>query len=287
MIERVRHFIFNRNGATDIDANGSGFAVDLDISIAVPPTATNCTVSCTHATIWNITPNIGPGLSNNKLRITGTIGIPVGNQIFPQAFDITLELGEGIYNIESFNDEVQRQWTSKLYEQYQLQHADTWFDFLPNESNGKVYIQATRFFASQSYDICIFRFDEPAAADLAAILGFTTVVALPRTGYVEAANVAKFNTVDGFVIISPELASRGIPINGRGVGCIARIPIFDASGGSILQYEPVEPIVMSGQHLVGQEITRVSIQLRNQVLQPIIMREDWSIIVAIRFYVPE
>jgi len=284
MDERVRHFVFNRDGVTEIDADGAGFAVDLNNSIAVPKTAINCTVECTNATVWNISPNIGASLNNNLLRVSGVFPTTSGNTIVSNPFNFTMVFTEGIYNIETFNTEVQRQWTQLIYNALGVQHTDDWFDFLPNESSGKVYIQPTRAFAATLIDEVIFHFADPGSCH--AILGFDPVnVNLPRTGYVEGTGIAKFNNVDGFLILCPELAARGIPINGAGVSCIARIPIFEASAGEIIQYAPYIPFRMSGQHLVGQEITRVTFQLRNQLLRPIIMREDWSVVIAIKFLV--
>ena len=285
MTERVRHFIFNRNGAESIDPNGAGFAVDLNTTIAVPINAVNCTVATTHATIWNITPNIGPGLFNNKLRIEGQIAKPVGAGVVPVAFDITMVFQEGIYNVETLNEEMQRQWTSRIYTATTVQHVDQLFELSPNEANGKCILSATRFYGLNSFEFVRFRFDE--SDTISPVVGFTTQFDLPRTGSVEGTQIAKFNTVEGFIIICPELASAGIPINGQGVGAIARVPIFESSAGSILQYEPYEPFVMSGQHLVNNQITRVTFLLRNQNLQPVLMREDWSLVVVIRFSIPE
>lgn len=285
-MERVRHFVFNRNGADQIDANGDGFSVDLNQSISVPSVATNCTVATTHATIWNITPNIGPGLGNNKLRVSGQIPVPVSqNNVVPGVFDFTMEFEEGIYNVETLNEEIQRQWTSGIYTALGIQHADQMFDLTGNESNGRCVITATRFAGLYSYEYIRFWFEEDGS--IAPIVGFTSNVELPRTGAISGEGIARFNTVEGFIIICPELASAGIPINGKGVGAIARIPIFESSAGSILQYEPYEPFVISGQHLVNQEITRVTFLLRNQLLQPVVMREDWSVVISIRFNIPE
>lgn len=279
---RERHFIFERNNADRVSASGSEFSVNMTPPLLVPENAINTEVACTSATVWNSIPNISPTLGNNTLRIRGFI-VPEATPI-PVAFDTVLEFAEGIYNIDHFNDECQRLFGSFATD-FGFSASEIFFEFIPNEASGKVILLPLKNYRESTH-VFEFMFTD-SLPGISKTLGFTVDVELPRTDYVQAAQIAAFNNVDFFLISCPELAGSGIPINGRGNGVIARVPIYNSSANSIIQYEPTEPMVMSGLHLVGRSTALLNFSLTNQTLEPLVMREDFSLIVLIRFLLPE
>lgn len=299
VIKKTRTFFFDRDSSDNVFDNGSGFTVEFEPALFIPADAKNCQLYTTATTIWNVIYNIDN--KNNLLRIEGVLNDlynPAYNAITnpnPGSYDISVDLliPPGIYSAETISGTIWTLYHDALATQknFLIAYEAPWFKFVPDESTGEIVLTGTLEYNKNRFQFgqgIVFRFD--FANSPYEILGFDNVSLLfpqqnsPAISYIRSPNIAVFNNADTIIIQCPELAGNGIPINGQFVGAIARIPIGQGTGGSILQYEPTHPYIMNGVHLVGQEITQVTCRLLLQNGESIQMREDWSFALNIEFY---
>ena len=95
-------------GAQNVSSDGTQFSVQLADPIAIPRDAVACELGVLSASIWNTSPNIGPGLGaggvdNNRFRYT-TSTAPAGT------FNITLPTG--LYSLAAISSYLSSQFVN-------------------------------------------------------------------------------------------------------------------------------------------------------------------------------
>ena len=102
--------------------------------------------------------------------------------------------------------------------------------------------------------------------------------------YKIAPNVAKFNRVENYYIVS-NLLSTGIPQNQISSGILARIPI-DVRNGSLINYNPTNPTRCNATELIGTIRQVLEFRLLDQLLRDVsTFGEDFSFCINIRYYI--
>ena len=265
LIPREHSFIFSSdsdNGADNVSLDGSSFSVVLSTSLQIPKAAMYCYLSVTQANIWNTSPNISSDFANNQFEFTTT---DVGN---PGTH--TLTISDGLYSVAALNGFLSTSFTN-------LSLPANLITLTGDSATGKSVL--TFLTAGDSVDFTI-------NDSVREVLGFSSrisPVAPQIAGYSDYSdNVASFNRVNSYIITS-NIVSNGIPLNGGGGGIIASVPI-DVAPGSQIAYSPDNPISIDASELIGHSKLNLNFQLRDQLrrLTPT-SNETWSVVVSIKY----
>ena len=103
------------------------------------------------------------------------------------------------------------------------------------------------------------------AASIGPVLGFgsVTIVAGVAGENEYSTGPASFNRVDGYYVRS-NIVSGGLPINASTSGIIASIPIL-VGPGSVINYEPTNPIWVDASDFIGRGRQSLSFTLIDQL----------------------
>jgi len=242
--------IFSSATANYNSPNMDRFSVTLNNPISVPREANSCEVALYAANVWNSSPNI----------ITGV------NDIFSYAYSgnpFQATIPEGLYSLPEYNQTI-----SELI-------GPNIFTFSGNTSTQKVQID----FAP------LYQIDFTQPFSQKDILGFNSQVvpvippAFPTT--IIAPNIAGFNNINAF-LITLDMLNDGLPVNATANSILSQVPII-APSNSLIYYEPAAPIYIQCDQIIGKMVGQVNVGITNELGLPIKVREDWSILVNIRF----
>ena len=263
------------DGAANLSSDGSLFQVNLeDGGIQIPKDALNVAVSVESASIWFSTPNIlnvdsldGLLKKNNKFYITGpnTSGAST-------SFVITLP--EGLYDLGLLNDTIKR----LLIVENAAVSAGTLVVFSADAATGRIF--TTFNYAATTIDFTqTDTFEE--------ILGYNAALITPPASYtapknVDATNVARFNTLNSYLIHS-DIVSNGIRFNNTYVQAIAEI-LIDVSPFEQINSQPFNPAKSEANELRGSHRNNITFWLTDQDNRRINTNgEYWSLRMVIRY----
>ena len=256
-------------GAIPVGILGHEFAVQLITPIMIPRAAITATLEVSNCTIWNSSPNISSLIKNNKMYFT------------------------------YLNVDYESTFPDGLYADYDMNAFMNIF-FNKNNLPTNLFV-ITSSTATQKVTI-VFNFmdlkiDFTKPDVCIDVLGFNPEIILgPVTPLISvgddnltpfykiAPNVAKFNRVENYYIVS-NLLSTGIPQNQISSGILARIPI-DVRNGSLINYNPTNPTRCNATELIGTIRQVLKFRLLDQLLRDVsTFGEDFSFCINIRYYI--
>ena len=95
-------------------------------------------------------------------------------------------------------------------------------------------------------------------------------------------NIAKFNRINSYFIRSSMLEN-GMTINNYGGGLIGNVLITEKPGSQI-NYQPVNPITINAENLIGKSIRNISFDLLDDSFRNVDTNgELWSFTVSIKY----
>ena len=256
-------------GAIPVGNLGNEFSVQLITPIMIPRAAITATLEVSNCTIWNSSPNISSLIKNNKMYFT------------------------------YLNVDYESTFPDGLYADYDMNAFMNIF-FNKNNLPTNLFV-ITSSTATQKVTIVFnfmdlkIDFTKPEAC--IDVLGFNPEIILGPVPplisvgddnltpfYKIAPNVAKFNRVENYYLVS-NLLSTGIPQNQISSGILARIPI-DVRNGSLINYNPTNPTRCNATELIGTIRQVLKFRLLDQLLRDVsTFGEDFSFCINIRYYI--
>jgi len=255
------------SGAINISPDGDAFEIVLQDGLQIPKNARSITVQAQESAIWNVTPNIITG-TNDTFYIDGP---DVANVLT----SYTIVISQGQYDLPGLREALLR----GLEAAGAKISPDPLLTLSPNPNTQKVLVT----FNYSNVEIDFTQADTPRD-----ILGFDSAVygpyaSVPTT--IEAPNVAGFNTVNSFLILT-DLVSQGIRYGNRYSSIILQTPIT-AAPGSLINYQPYNPPAVPEPSLAGTSRTSIRFYLRDDSLRAVNTNgEYWSVRLRISWEVP-
>lgn len=262
ILEKEQSYFFSSDttvGATQVQNNGSTFAVALNTPIAIPKGAVDCTIGINSAAIWYVNPNISAALGNNQFRFT-TSQAPAGTY--------TITLQDGLYSLDGLNSTLSNEIVN-------LGLPANLFVISGDDATQSTII--TYSTAGDSIDFTI-------PNSLRNILGFNSLVyTAPSADFnLYSPNPAAFNA-DNSYLISTDLISVGLSINNQSYGILVNVPITAAPGSQII-YSPQNIVWTDASDIIGNQKQFVRFRLTNQSLVPInTVGETWQFTLVIKW----
>ena len=248
-------------GAQNVSSDGTRFSVQLADPIAIPDGALACELGVVTASIWNNSPNIGPGLGppgvdDNNFQYT-TSTAPAGT------YSITLPTG--LYSLAAISSYMSSRFVNNG-------HAANLFSL-----SGQAAATITTLTLGDTA-----RCEQ--AGTIGSILGFPSAAIVSTI-----ANQVSFGTTiatlnrNNTYLISGDLIAGGIPVNSSASGLIATIPIVAVPGEQI-NYTAQNVLWTPARELVGTLKSGFSFWLTNERGEATPTAcETWSFTLIIRF----
>ena len=252
--EQAYYFISKGDAVQPLNNTGSAFKVTMREPIILPE-CEYATLQVNTASVWNTSPNISDLNGNNHFYIEyGASGIK----------DITII--NGLYGVSELNGYLQQKFT-------ELGFPEDLITLTGDSATQKSVISfkyantTIHWNANSCYEVIGFT------------QGTTTTAAAGLNVYGDV--VAEFNRITSY-FIRTNLIMAGIPQNNLNPGIIANIPIT-AAPGSVINFEPFNPVSCSASNLIKNGKQTVEFTLVDQLLRPVIMDEDWSFSIVLKY----
>jgi len=246
----------NLGNNVTLSSDNSRLTVNLDRPVQFSSSSVYTTLEVEQASIYNTSYNISAALGNNQFGYSiATVGQP------------TLTIPDGLYSIETLNDEIVRQivnagnpsTTITMAGNLSTQRAVLTFD---------ANVQANFTVANSCREVVGFNSRLSPLAPVAAV-------------YSESGDtIAAFNNTNNFNILS-NIVSEGIQINNIGRNLIASIPI-SAGVGSIVNYTPFNPSKSVINQYRGKTLQNFYVQIADDSGVALSQNEDWSVLLTFR-----
>ena len=252
-------------GALNVSSDGTQFTVQLSDPLGAPSDAKACHVGVVTGSIWNYSPNIGPGLGpagvdDNKFQYTTSTGTP-------GTYNITFPTGQ--YSIAAISSYLATAFVNNG-------HAANLFVIGGQAATGLSTLTILTLGDTARFE---------AAGSIASILGFpaVAVVAASAGVTVYGTTQAQLNRVNTYLISSPNFIRGGIPTNANTAGLLVAIPIT-AKPGSQINYQAMNVLWTPAPDIVGKSKTNFSFRLTNEAGLPAPTAGDyWSFTIVIRY----
>ncbi|MDH3324119.1 MAG: hypothetical protein OEL89_00610 [Candidatus Peregrinibacteria bacterium] len=255
-------------GAINVSSSKDSFQTLFNPAYTIPKDAQNIYVSVLDATVWWDISNVVTG-TNDKFYVDVDVSTPSGNDPPSGTASYTITLPQGIYDVYSLNDEVNRQIVDAGGESDLI-------NISPNFSSNRTIVY------SPYTNVTV---DFTGANACYGILGFLVTDTLgPETTYptyYTATNKPEFNNVE-YLLLNSDLISSGINYNGTNSQILAKI-IPNATIGSQIQYQPLNPIKISADDLAGMRRDRVRFYITDQGGNSVSTSESWSATIKIEY----
>ena len=232
------------DGAKNLSADGSTFQVSYeDGGLQIPADALNVTISVQTANIWFSTPNIFTGV-NDKMYVTGdnTSGVLT---------NFVLTIPRGLYDLPLLNNAIQLQ----LENQQAKTNPSPLISISADEATAKVNLR---------FNYANVQVDFNPTDTFRDILGFNagvySVATAPQT--IPAQNVAKFNTINSYLIHS-DLVTNGIRYNNTYNQTIGEV-LIDVAPQEQINSQPFNPATSDASDLRGVKRNNVSFWLTDE-----------------------
>lgn len=232
------------DGAKNLSADGSTFQVSYeDGGLQIPADALNTTISVQTANIWFSTPNIFTG-KNDKMYVTGdnTSGVLT---------NFVLIIPRGLYDLPLLNNAIQLQ----LENQQAKTNPSPLISISADEATAKVNLRFN--YANVQVD---FRPTDTFRDILGFNSGLLSVATAPQT--IPAQNVAKFNTINSYLIHS-DLVNNGIRYNNIYNQTIGEV-LIDVAPQEQINSQPFNPATSDASDLRGVKRNNVSFWLTDE-----------------------
>ena len=232
------------DGAKNLSADGSTFQVSYeDGGLQIPADALNATISVQTANIWFSTPNIFTG-KNDKMYVTGdnTSGVLT---------NFVLTIPRGLYDLPLLNNAIQLQ----LENQQAKTNPSPLISISADEATAKVNLRFN--YANVQVD---FRPTDTFRDILGFNSGLLSVATAPQT--IPAQNVAKFNTINSYLIHS-DLVNNGIRYNNIYNQTIGEV-LIDVAPQEQINSQPFNPATSDASDLRGVKRNNVSFWLTDE-----------------------
>lgn len=253
-------------GAINLTSGNDRFSVQFKRTIIIPEHAQNMTLECNQANIWWTVLNIELGV-NDAFRV---------NQEVPLAtFDLTL--APGLYDISGLNSAIN--------------------SLLINEGLASGVITLTGENSTQkvllSFTIAGLQV-EWVSNGFFSLVGFTGGQLVPvgigsfTTGAFSelAPNIANFSDISSF-LVHTSLLQTGIPLGDTESQVLAN-PQINVPPGSLINFNPFNPIQLDVNHLRGQLINEASFWITDQLNRIIDFNgEFFTLLIVLRYHVIE
>jgi len=243
-------------GASIISPTKDNFTVYLSPPLEVPNGARNCYIRVLQSTVWNSSPNVVDG-TNNTLRIRAVNTDPWTDILIPT----------GQYAVTDLNSAISRELANAGL-------SGTLITISGDAATQKVQV------TFETTDVQL-DFTQVPDFSLREILGFNQTVVTGNPTVQLAPNVAQFNTINAFRIHC-DILDEGISYNGDTDNTIISVPILAAPGSQIV-YSPFVPTHLNASRMIGQRIQSVNVYITDEKNEPVIVLEDWSILLEINY----
>ena len=263
-VRRSYSIMFNSDprisSALNADGFNNRFRTVLNSGLGAPANAKTCRIALTQANVWNYDENLREPNTRLYFEYDGN----------PQAF---ITLPSGYYGLAEFNDQVSLQLNLGGY-------PTDLFNFSGDTTQQKVVV--TFNYANSRLD-----FTPADSLQVRSILGFNarlSPLAGPAgVGDVDVAdNIAKFNSVNNFLLRMPTLLKDGIPVGAVGSSILASIPVTSPPN-SLITYTPAFPSWIDCMHLIGSDITDILFELTNELLEPVAVLDSYNFILTVEW----
>jgi hypothetical protein len=256
LIPKNLSFFFSSNpvaGATQVSADGSKFSVLLNTPLHIPKDAVGVSMAVTQASIWNNAFNVSSVIGNNSFNYN--FGGTALSAVIP----------DGQYNVPDLAAFFDRTLTANGHDPLGIQiEAD-------NATQKIILTVAANF----EMDFVL--------GTIRLLLGYTPAVKI--AGVYSGENIASFDYVNLYQIKS-NILSVGIPVNSLSNGIIASVPIL-VDPGSLINYNPQNPIEVDGSELAGHNKSSFNFELLDQSERAVPTNgETFSFVVQIKYYIP-
>jgi hypothetical protein len=250
--------------AQNVSSDGTRFEVQMPAPIAVPRGAVDCELAVTAASIWNTSPNIGPGLGpagadNNNFRYTTSVA-PAGTY--------AIVMPAGLYALAAISAYLKSQFTNNG-------HPVNLFSIGGQAATGQGAVTILTLGDTVHFE---------QAGSVGSILGFASAAIVSAVANYTAygTSVATLNRNNTYLIMS-DLITGGIPRNGNASGILAAIPI-EVEPYRQINYEAVQVLWTPATELVGQGKTNFSFRLTNERGEATPTAGDtWSFSLVVRY----
>lgn len=255
-------------GATNINALGSEFTVNMQPSLHIPAYATNISVVVKNAVVWFVTPNV---IENKNDRID----IYYDDVLYP------LQIPSGLYDVDTLSSKI----NSTIHFQSSGVVPIDLIKLLPDFAENKIVIQFNYYKTDIDFNV---------EFSIGSILGFSPQLLEgfddsgegPVPFYFEGDLTARFNTTDYYLIRCSSLLSTGIQFNNDFSGIMCRIDV-KGNINTKLEYDPNQVAVIPAPRLRNCSLSQLTFQLVNQNGELVDTRgEYWSVLFEIHFDVP-
>jgi hypothetical protein len=232
------------DGAKNLSADGSTFSVNYeDGGLQIPADALNVTVSVQTSSIWFSTPNIFTGI-NDKMYVTG-------DNTSGALTNFVLTIPRGLYDLPLLNNAILLQ----LENQQAKTNPSPLISISADEATAKVNLR---------FNYANVQVDFRPTDTFREILGFNadllTVPTAPKT--IPAPNVAKFNTINSYLIHS-DLVNNGIRYNNVYNQTIGEV-LIDVAPQEQINSQPFNPATSDASDLRGVKRNNVSFWLTDE-----------------------
>ncbi len=250
-------------GAINLTSGNDRFSVQFKRTIIIPNDATNITLECNQANIWWTSLNIKLGV-NDAFRV-----------IVSPATTHNVVLAPGLYDISGLNAAIN--------------------SLLINEGLASGVITLTGDASTQrvllSFSIAGLRV-EWVPTSCFNLTGYNSGQFVPAAGFTTGAyselgpNIANFSDISSFLVHTSLLQS-GIPLGDTESQTLAN-PQINVPPGSLINFNPFNPIQLDVNHLRGQSITEASFWITDQKNNIIDFNgEYFTLLIVIRYLLDE
>lgn len=250
-------------GAINLTSGNDRFSVQFKRTIIIPNDAMNLTLECLNATIWWTVLNVELGI-NDLFRIEeDTVAVH------------TVTLEPGLYDISGLNSAI----NTLLINEGLASGSVT---LTGDKSTQKVLL---------SFTVAGLQV-EWIPQSFFSLVGFNSGQFVPSGGFTTGAftelapNIAAFSDISSFLVHTSLLQS-GIPLGDTESQTLAN-PQITAPPGSLINFNPFNPIQLNVNHLRGQNINEASFWVTDQLNRIVDFNgEFFTLLVVLRYHLPE
>lgn len=222
----------------------------------IPNNARKCSIHLRDLSVVNFFQNITSAKGNNIIYFTNDIALP-------QKYTITLP--DGAYSDVDVNNQVKNWLVTNGF-------TDDTVRVLGDTALQKIVIEIKNGFG--------IRIPSGIHTILGYTSGYTFFNNSGNNAFYVAQNKAEFNTVLSLIVDCSLVSSNFF--NGQQTNALANVPI-NASIGSLIVYNPSNPLKLQANDLIGSTINNLTIKILDQQRRDITILENWNATITIDY----
>lgn len=267
-------------GASNTVESGDRFRINFNEELKIPRNATKCTIKVLSANIWWTIKNIDS--TNNKFILRKNVGFDEFTN--PITVDYNYTIPEGLYDISSLQTELSKQFVNQGF-------AADLIVIVPNNNtqvNTIAFTESGWQVVFNEGETCheLLGFQPRIVPDIGVFSSVQTLNGTPIPDRQIGDFVAKFSNLSSF-LISSDIVSQGIMINGNSSQVIAEIGINAPPGAQII-YQPWNLTDINAYNIIGQRVASANFYLTDQNGNAVDTNgEYWSCRLIISYYIPD